>query len=73
MQTPILLNSKAHSKDVLYPRKAPYNVVCKTAKAYKYSRASVMSELKTSFERGMSTPIVTCQGRLSQGQLETLV
>lgn len=62
MQTPILLNSRAHSKNVLYPRYVPYAITCETATDNcKYSGANVMSELKTRSEGGMITPRVTCR------------
>lgn len=77
-KTPILLHSKAHSKNVLYPKNVPYTLMCKTATDnYKYSRASVMSGLKTRLvPRQNDRPenaVVHGVGRLSQGELGTLV
>lgn len=47
MQTPILLNSKAHSKNVLYPKNVPYALIQeRTTDNYKCSRANMITELK---------------------------
>lgn len=47
MQAPILLNSKAHSKNVLYCKNGPYAFICETATDnYKNSGANVITELK---------------------------
>lgn len=45
-QTPILLHSKARS--ALYPKNVPHTFMLRTTTDnYKYSRANVMSDLKT--------------------------
>lgn len=47
MQTPILLNSKAHSKNVLCPKNVPYAFIQeRTTDNYKCSRANMVTELK---------------------------
>lgn len=66
MQTLILLNSKVHSKNVLYPKNVPYTIMCKTATGKcKYSRANMMSELKTHRQRNDDLTMTRQKGALT--------